>query len=167
MPKQPAVPDPTVGGMGGLGGWLGGPGALPDGSMRITDRISLPEIGPGSAVGSGRKAAGLILDLVAATLIGRAIVLAGLSGVWAISNAETLAFLLEVWLLQATTGQSIGQRITKTRIVAVNGGQPGPWWLFLRTVLMVCTLFLLCLITDRDGRGIHDKAAGTIVVSSV
>ena len=61
--------------------------------------------------------------------------------------------MLQVWLLQASTGQSIGQRLTRTRIVALGGGRPSPWWLLLRIALLIFPPFVLGLVVDADGRG--------------
>lgn len=114
----------------------------------------------------GRRLGGIMLDLVVAVLIGRALVLPfAHPTVNEVTGAQTLAFLFEVWLLQASTGQSIGQRLTKTRIVAVDGGRPSPKWLLLRIILLIFPPFVLGLIVDADGRGLQDKAAGTVVLT--
>lgn len=115
--------------------------------------------------GIGRRLGGIVIDLVASYLIGRALVSPFRHPtVNEITGAQTAAFVLQVWLLQASTGASIGQRLTRTRIVAVNGGRPSPKWLLLRVVLLVFPPFILGLVIDADGRGLQDKAAGTVVL---
>ena len=149
-----------------LGGWLSGPGTLADGTVPGTARLGLPTRGPGSVASIGRRLAGIVIDLFAAYLIGRALVLpVHHPTINEITGAETAAFVLQVWLLQASTGQSIGQRFTKTRIVGLDGGRPSPKWLLLRVILLIFPPFVLGLIVDADGRGLQDKASGTVVLS--
>ncbi len=75
----------------------------------------------------------------------------------------TLAlFAVEVWLLTAISGLTIGKRLFNIRVVRTDGGVPGFAWAALRTLLL---LFVVpALLSDRDLRGLHDRAADTIVV---
>jgi uncharacterized RDD family membrane protein YckC len=72
--------------------------------------------------------------------------------------------VLQVLLLTTLTGQSLGKRVLGIRVVRLVApdGPPGFLPAAVRTLLL---LFVLpAVITDRDGRGLHDKAAGTAVV---
>jgi uncharacterized RDD family membrane protein YckC len=75
----------------------------------------------------------------------------------------TLAlFVFEVYLLTAVSGLTIGKRMLGIRVIRTNGGIPGFRWAALRTGLL---LFVIpACLTDRDLRGMHDRAADTIVV---
>ena len=74
------------------------------------------------------------------------------------------AFALEVLLLTALTGQSIGMRLLGIRVVRLKAadGVPGFLPAAVRTALLM--LVLPAVVFDRDNRGLHDKAAGTVVV---
>jgi len=152
------------------GSWLGGPtSALEDRQDYAGKRLGLPAAGPGSIAPQARKALGYLLDLVAGLLIGGVarLVDSGISQ-GAVSLAQTAAVLLEILVLQTLTGQSIGQRLTGSRLVDVHSGGPVLMrWVALR--LLVQTLpvpGLTAIVTDDDLRGLHDKAAGTVVVRS-
>ncbi len=75
----------------------------------------------------------------------------------------TLAlFAVEVYLLTAISGLTIGKRLLGIRVIRTDGGRPGFTWALLRTVLL---LFVIPpLLADRDLRGLHDRASDTIVV---
>jgi uncharacterized RDD family membrane protein YckC len=62
------------------------------------------------------------------------------------------------WLL---TG-SFGQRLLGLRVVRVDGGRLGLPRIVLRTLLLC--LVIPAVIWDSHGRGLHDRAAGSIVV---
>jgi uncharacterized RDD family membrane protein YckC len=50
------------------------------------------------------------------------------------------------------------------RVVRVDGHPVGPLWALVRTVLLLTVV--PALLWDRDYRGLHDKAADTVVVRS-
>jgi len=73
-----------------------------------------------------------------------------------------LLFVFEVYLLTAISGLTVGKRLLGMRTIRTNGGRPGFKWAALRTLLL---LFVVpACLTDRDQRGLHDRAADTIVV---
>lgn len=71
-----------------------------------------------------------------------------------------LAFFVEVSILTGLLGYSIGHRLTGVRIVRVDGGPLDPLRALLRTAL-ICVI-IPPLINDERGRGLHDRAAGSI-----
>jgi uncharacterized RDD family membrane protein YckC len=73
-----------------------------------------------------------------------------------------LVFTLEVWLLTAVSGLTVGKRICRIRAIRTDGGPPGFGWALLRTLLLLCVV--PPLLANRDLRGLHDRAADTIVV---
>ena len=73
-----------------------------------------------------------------------------------------LVFGLEVWLLTAVSGVTVGKRLLGIRVIRTSGGRPGFGWALLRTVLLF--FVIPPLLSDRDLRGLHDRATDTIVV---
>jgi uncharacterized RDD family membrane protein YckC len=80
------------------------------------------------------------------------------------SGWSTLSvFALENLLLVSTAGTTVGKRLLGLKVVSLDGGtRPSPLAVVTRTVLLC--LAVPALVWDRDGRGLHDKAARTAVV---
>lgn len=75
----------------------------------------------------------------------------------------TLAvFGLAQLVLVGTDGSSIGHRLTGLRVVRLDGGWAGPLPAAVRTALLC--LAVPALIWDADQRGLHDRAAGTVLI---
>ena len=83
-------------------------------------------------------------------------------GFWRDPVWSTPIFALEVLVLTTFLGASAGQFLRGLRVVRPDGRPPG----LLRSVVRTALLLLLvpALIWDRDGRGLHDKVAGTLLV---
>lgn len=71
-------------------------------------------------------------------------------------------FALEQVLLVGTIGHSLGHRLFGLHVQRVGGGDAGPVAALIRTALILAVL--PPAITDADGRGLHDRAAGTEIV---
>jgi len=72
--------------------------------------------------------------------------------------------ILEYTFFVGLFGQTPGMRLARIRCVSVADGRPvGVLRGFLRGVLLA--LLVPALIMDKDRRGLHDRAAGTIVVA--
>ncbi len=128
-------------------------------------RLGLPPEGPGAIATTGSRMAAFVLDVVAGALIGGLVIaFLGDPTPGERSIASNGAFAIEVLLLTALTGQSLGMRVLGIRVarLAEPDGPPGFVPAALRTALLM--LVLPALIFDRDGRGLHDKAAGTAVL---
>ena len=128
-------------------------------------KYGLPEDGPGAVATTGSRFAALFIDLIVGTLIGALIT--GYVGDPTFLQRTVIvdgSLVLQVVLLQALTGQSIGMRLIGIRVTLAKkpGAVPGLVPAAIRTALLV--LVLPAVLMDRDGRGLHDKAAGTIVV---
>lgn len=79
------------------------------------------------------------------------------------SLAANAAFALEVIVLVALSGQSIGMRLLGLRVAGLRPrGVPGFRRALVRTALLM--LLVPALIWNRDNRGLHDRAAGTVVL---
>ena len=73
-----------------------------------------------------------------------------------------LLFAVETYLLTSISGLTVGKRLLGLRVIRVNGDRPGFKWAAVRTLLL---LFVVpACLADRDLRGMHDRAADTIVV---
>jgi uncharacterized RDD family membrane protein YckC len=131
-------------------------------------RFGLPQDGPGAIAPMGRRVLALIIDWVLCEVIVAAATRHEIfastmdSHYFATMDWTLLVFGLEVWLLTAISGITVGKRLLGIRVIAPGGSRPGFWWALLRTVLL---LFVVPpLLSDRDLRGLHDRAANTIVV---
>ena len=72
-------------------------------------------------------------------------------------------FVLEVALLTSLGGASAGQRVMGLRVLSWPDNlflRPGP--ILLRTMLIA--LVITAVVTDKDGRGLHDRAAKSVVM---
>lgn len=142
-----------------VGSWLQGPGSVrgerPAGDYRGR-RLGLPAEGPGRIATFGPRLGAFALDSVLCALIA-----------WGLTRNTawtTPIFGLEVLLLTATAGASAGQRLVGLQVIRLDRRPVGVWRAFLRTALLL--LLVPALIWDRDGRGLHDKAAGTVLVAT-
>jgi uncharacterized RDD family membrane protein YckC len=136
------------------GSWLSGTRTAGEEGAYPGQEFGLPEEGPKSVAGVGRRAGALVIDWLLCEFI--ALALLG-SNYWTI-----LIFAAEVYLLTATTGFTIGKRIVGIRVVRLDGKPVGLVWAALRTLLLLAVV--PPLVFDRDLRGLHDKAANTIVI---
>jgi uncharacterized RDD family membrane protein YckC len=71
-------------------------------------------------------------------------------------------FFVEATLLTVLLGGSFGQILLRITVIRTDRTRPSPGRVALRT-LLIC-LAIPPLIFDRDRRGLHDLAAGTVVV---
>ena len=116
----------------------------------------------------GRRLLALIVDwllcaLIASSVTGHVLFAgAGDKHYFAAQYLGLGLFVLEVYLLTAVSGLTVGKRLLRMRTIRTDGGAPGFKWAAVRTLLL---LFVVpACLTDRDGRGLHDRAANTIVV---
>lgn len=151
-----------------LGSWLSGPKAAleADGVAPVQDdrppgvRLGLPASGSGAVAGVGRRLLALVLDWVASLLFAQLVFRPDYPS--SASSGLTLGvFVVQVALLTWLGGASFGQRLLRIRVVGL-GRRIGPLAALLRTVLIA--LVVPPLIYDRDGRGLHDKAVGSVAV---
>ena len=128
------------------------------GTSRISaypgEKFGLPEDGPASVPGMGRRLGALFIDWIICAIIGYGLLHSRYWGL-AIFGAET-------WILTALTGTTIGKRALGMRVARLDGKPVGFGWSLVRTVLLLCVV--PPLVIDSDRRGLHDKAANTIVV---
>lgn len=118
-------------------------------------RLGLPESGPRSVARIGRRLGALAIDWALALIISAAF--------FGSDGFATLAiFAVMTIAMQVTLGGSIGHVILRMRVVPLRGGYLGAWRPIVRT-LLICVV-IPAVIWDADQRGMHDRAAGTVLV---
>nr|WP_274638351.1 RDD family protein [Microbacterium bovistercoris] len=128
-------------------------------------RLGLPENGPTSVARFGRRVAALAIDLATAGLIGYAFFHSTdpVTGVIVADPVATnIVFAIVQIVFIPTIGGSPGHRLVGLRLMRVHGGWVGLWRPLVRTALLF--LIVPALIWDADRRGLHDKAAGTVLI---
>jgi uncharacterized RDD family membrane protein YckC len=136
--------------------WLDGPRPGGSGADQAYpgERLGLPPEGVGSIAPFGARLLAFLVDSVMCAVIA-----------WGLARDPALStwiFVGEVFLLTWVAGGSAGQRLRGLQVVRLDGRPTGAPRAALRTLLLA--LLIPALIWDRDGRGLHDKAAGTVVV---
>ena len=132
------------------------PDQLPPGSYP-GERLGLPEAGSGSIAKLGRRVWAIAIDWACAVLI-------SISFFDYSPLATTLIFVVVQSVFIPTIGGSPGHRLLGMRLQRVPAGWPGLWRPIVRSVLLA--LVIPAVIWDADNRGLHDKAAGTVLVRS-
>ena len=152
-----------------MGGWLEGfpAGAPGESGAPHGSRLGLPTNGSGAFAPLGRRLIALVVDWTACLVISAAFfhgdAMATL-GVFAVENV----------VLVGTLGTTVGHRLLGLRVVRVASGvteptepaelaaQPGLLAGAVRAVLLC--LVIPAVVWDADGRGMHDRLAGTVIV---
>lgn len=118
-------------------------------------RLGLPFSGPGSLGKMGRRLAALTVDWAISLFLGAAF--------FKYDNiAIMVVFVALNYLFEVSTGASIGHRLLGLKLVRLDGSWVGFWRPLIRNLLLI--LVIPVAVWDADGRGLHDKAAGTVLV---
>lgn len=143
------------------------------------NRLGLPENGPGSVPGVMQRLVGLALDWMLATLIVMGAINLGLIGqelalaadrggepeALALTNFTTLSALVVFAamniLLLTLFGTTVGRRIAGVGLTAT-GERSWPWFVSMTVRTLLLCLVIPAVVYDRDTRGLHDRAAGTV-----
>ena len=104
--------------------------------------------------GFGRRLVAYLIDSLACALIA--------AGLFRDQLLTLPVFALEVAALTWLASGSAGQLVYGLRVVRLDGEPVGLPRALLRTVLLC--LLVPAVVWDRDGRGLHDRAVGTVVV---
>ncbi len=163
-----------------LGSWLeGGPG---EPSADRPSGLGLPSAGPGSRATLGRRVVALLVDWTLSLAVAARLFPDPTSpapGIFAADPTGTLGvFAVSTAVLVATLGFTIGHRLVGIRVVrvrdlatrgaagspaqALGPRAPGLVAGLVRTVLLC--LVIPAVVWDGEGRGMHDAAAGTVLV---
>lgn len=151
-----------------VGSWLQGPKAtLADQGIEFGypgNRLGLPESGIGSVARMGRRFLALTLDWIASNLIVGAFLPDQRYGSTEFAANTLGVFAFEVAIFTVLIGASFGQQVVGIGVRHVSGSKLNVLPALLRTALLV--IVVPALIWDRDGRGLHDKLAQSVVVKT-
>lgn len=151
-----------------IGSWLSGPSAaLPKDQTEPQayrgELLGLPADGPGALATTGRRVAALMIDWLTAG--GVVLLLLGSS---ALENSLVASYQMMLWFVVGVVCVSLfsftpGQYMMGLQVARVDAPDKVNFLRALgRQALMV---FLVpAVVTDVDGRGMHDRATGTALV---
>ena len=124
-------------------------------------QLGLPRSGQGSVSGIGRRFGALVIDWAACAIIAMG-VLGGDKDLAKVQYLTLAIFAAETYLLTALTGYTLGKRLLGMRVARLDGKPVGLVWGLVRTLLFL--VVVPPLVFDADQRGLHDKAANTVVI---
>jgi uncharacterized RDD family membrane protein YckC len=125
-------------------------------------RLGLPRSGPGSLAPVGRRLAALMIDWALA--YGLAYLLVG-DRLLKTGQFAALSLLAVMYLVGLViSGSTLGMAALGLRVASDQGGKATPYAVGMRTVLLF--LFVPAVVWDADGRGLHDRVARTMIVTS-
>jgi uncharacterized RDD family membrane protein YckC len=120
-------------------------------------RLGLPLTGLGSVAGLWRRTLALTVDWFIALFVVRLFTDAPFS------VAQIAVFAGQIVLFTWLVGGSMGQRLLRMRVINLStGGRLTLVRTLVRTLLIL--LVLPAVVYDRDQRGLHDRAADSVVV---
>jgi uncharacterized RDD family membrane protein YckC len=139
-------------------GALAGSGAAADPGYPGED-LGLPETGPGSVASWGRRVGALCIDWGVCILLVLTLVRppAPDVSIWILA-----IFGLQDLMLTSVTGLTLGKLVLRIRVARLDGKLVGLFWGLVRTLLLL--LVVPPLVTDKDMRGLHDRASNTVVI---
>jgi uncharacterized RDD family membrane protein YckC len=136
------------------GSWLSGVAPARDQGEYPGQELGLAESGAGSVAGVGRRLVALIVDWLLCEIIAVAL--------FHDLFLTIAVFAAETYLLTALTGYTVGKRALGLRVARLDGKPVGLLWALVRTLLFLAVI--PPLVFDADLRGLHDKAANTVVI---
>jgi uncharacterized RDD family membrane protein YckC len=137
--------------------------ATPDSQGYAGERLGLPEEGPGSVAGWGKRLLALFVDWISSLLVTQVLAASIAMDADTERALPLLVFLVQVTLFTALVGGSFGQVALRIAVVRLDRRPLTLLSALLRTFL-IC-LVLPPLVFNRDNRGLHDLAVGTIAVN--
>ncbi len=126
------------------------------------EALGLPESGPGSLAGMGRRLSALLIDWLLSYGLGGLVL-----GFGVISKEMLATAVLVIWLVLGVVavrlfGFTPGQLALGLQVVTVDGRRLGIGRAVARGLLI--SVVIPPLFTDWDGRGLQDRVTGTAVV---
>jgi uncharacterized RDD family membrane protein YckC len=121
--------------------------------------LGLAADGRGAVASMARRAGALFIDWIVCWVI---VVVAIRPYQADVAYWTLLLFAAQDYLFTALTGFTLGKLLLRIRVVRLDGGTVGPWWGLVRTVILLTVV--PPLMSDRDLRGMHDRAANTVVI---
>ncbi|MGH3751540.1 MAG: RDD family protein [Pseudonocardiaceae bacterium] len=142
--------------------WLTGPPGRPEDPAADTSgrdypgqRLGFPEHGPGSAVGFGPRILAVVIDWLPCSVAAQLLTSNPAFSALALFAAVTAVSI-------GIAGRTPGHAVAGLRVALLDGRRAGFGAGVIRTVLLC--LLIPPVVYDSDGRGLHDRAAGTIVL---
>jgi len=118
-------------------------------------RLGLPETGPRSVARLGRRLAAIAIDWGIAVALSAAF--------FGYDSIVTLLLFVGLQMLfTVVINSSIGHAVLGLRVVPLAGGLLGIWRPLVRALLIA--LVIPAMLWDENQRGLHDRAAGTILL---
>ncbi|MFM7030788.1 MAG: RDD family protein [Micrococcales bacterium] len=123
---------------------------------KTLNRIGLPVSGPGSLATMPRRVLAIFIDWGCASLLSYAF--------FQYDNVATLLiFVATQYLFVLFFNASLGHLLAGLRVIRLDRPAPvGAWKSLIRVVLLA--LVIPVAVWDADGRGLHDKIAGTALI---
>ncbi|MDQ4094425.1 MAG: RDD family protein [Actinomycetota bacterium] len=142
--------------------WLTGPPGSPEGPAADAggqdypgQRLGLPAQGPGSAAGFGPRILAILIDWLPCAAAAQLLTDNPAFSALALFAAVTALSI-------GVAGRTGGHALAGLRVALPDGRRAGFGAAVIRTVLLC--LVIPPVVYDVDGRGLHDRAAGTIVL---
>ena len=129
--------------------------------MSTPRELMFPDAMP---AGFGRRLAALSIDWFASLGIAVLFFREFPYGTTGSMITTTVIFYVEIVIFTFLLTSSFGQKILGLRVLSIYGGRLAFWRIALRTFLIL--LVIPALVIDSDGRGVHDRIAGSVVVGS-
>lgn len=123
--------------------------------------LGLPAQGPGSLARLGPRVVAIIIDWLICSVIAAGFLGYRFGGPDGNTWAPMLVFFIENVVLVGTLGTTVGHRVMGLHVSKLSGGPAGPVAALIRGAL-VC-IFVPAVVWDKDGRGMHDRMAGTVL----
>ncbi len=118
-------------------------------------RLGLPERGPGSVSSFGPRILAIVIDWLPCSVAAQLLT--------ANPAFSALALFAAITALSiGVAGRTTGHAVAGCRVALLDGRRAGVGAAVIRTVL-VC-LLIPPVVYNADGRGLHDRAAGTVVL---
>jgi len=118
-------------------------------------RLGLPPRGPGSVAGFGRRIFAIFVDWLPCAVLAQLITE---NPAW----SALVFFALLTVVSVSIFGRSPGHAAAGARVAMLDGSRPRFSAVVVRTMLLC--LAIPPLVYNVDGRGLHDRAAGTVVL---
>lgn len=122
--------------------------------------LGLPATGPGSMARLLPRIIAVVIDWLVCSVIAAGFLGYSFNGSGN-SWAPLAVFFVENVLLVGTLGSTLGHRIMGLHVGKVSGAPAGPLAALIRSALLC--IFVPAVIWDKDGRGLHDRFAGTVL----
>lgn len=133
--------------------------------------LGLPEHGRGSIATFPRRLVAIFIDWMACSAIAHMVLGVPWGQLHGVNSLLPLGlFAVENLLLVGLLGTTLGHRLLGLQVHRVEWlragepSMPGLGAALIRTVLLC--LVIPALVPDRHGRGLHDRAAGTVILRS-